>query len=64
VIGVFNDDSLEQQIPSSLLLGVLTGAFFVLGFLFLIIIATTARRIERFDEYTAELRRKWGEDVV
>jgi hypothetical protein len=48
----------------SLFLGFLAGAFFVLSFVMLLIIAVTARRIERFDEYTAELRKKWGADAV
>jgi len=47
-----------------LLLSILIGLFFGLGLLFLALIITTARRIERFDEYTAEIREKWGEDVV
>jgi hypothetical protein len=42
----------------------ITFLFFLLSVLFLIIIITTERRIERFDEYTAEIRKKWGDDVV
>ncbi|WP_338833294.1 hypothetical protein [Bradyrhizobium septentrionale] len=50
--------------PARLILGVLTGGFFVLGFGFLAIISDTERRLEKFDEYTAEVRRKWGGDDV
>ena len=28
------------------------------------LIVSTARRIERFDEYKAEIRKKWGEDAI
>jgi hypothetical protein len=34
------------------------------SFIFLLLLAQTARRIDRFDEYTAELRKKWGDAVV
>jgi preprotein translocase subunit SecG len=54
---------LPDHLPS-LFLGFLAGAFFVLSLVLLLIIAVTARRIERFDEYTAELRKKWGNDVI
>jgi preprotein translocase subunit SecG len=50
--------------PTHFLLAFLTGGFFGLSLVLLLIIATTARRIERFDEYTAEVRTKWGDDVV
>jgi hypothetical protein len=43
---------------------VLTFVFFLFSFLFLAIIIGTARRIERFAEYTAEIRKKWGDDAV
>jgi hypothetical protein len=45
-------------------LSLLAFLFFLLSILFLILIVTTERRIERFDEYTAEIRTKWGNDVV
>jgi SNF family Na+-dependent transporter len=55
--------TLPDHLPS-LFLGFLAGALFVLSLVLLLIIAATARRIERFDEYTAELQKKWGADVV
>jgi hypothetical protein len=39
-------------------------AFLVFSVLFVGLIVSTARRIERFDEYKAEIRKKWGEDVI
>jgi hypothetical protein len=51
-------------LPNTVLLAILTLLFFLLSVLFLVIIAVTARRLERFDEYTAEIRDKWGDDVV
>jgi hypothetical protein len=42
----------------------LAAIFFLVSVLFLIIIVETARRLDRFDEYKAELRKKWGDDVV
>jgi hypothetical protein len=51
-------------LPNNALLAILTLLFFLLSVLFLVIIAVTARRLERFDEYTAEIRNKWGDDVV
>jgi hypothetical protein len=50
--------------PPAVFLPLLMALFFLLSALFLIIIVATARRIERFDEYTAEIRAKWGADVV
>jgi hypothetical protein len=43
---------------------VLTFLFLLLSLVFIIVIMQTARRIERFDEYTAEIRKKWGDDAV
>jgi hypothetical protein len=37
---------------------------FMLSIVLLITIAATARRIERFDDYTAQIRAKWGNDAV
>jgi hypothetical protein len=45
-------------------LPILMAVFFLLSALFLAMIVATARRIERFDEYTAEMRAKWGPNVV
>jgi hypothetical protein len=41
-------------------------AFFlgVFALLFMVIIAGTARQIERFEQYQAEIRKKWGEDAI
>jgi hypothetical protein len=61
--GNLNLDFKLEDLPS-LFLGFLAGASFMLSFVFLLILAQTARRIDRFDEYTAELRKKWGYDVV
>ena len=36
----------------------------VLAILFMIVIAETARHIEQFEQYQAEIRRKWGDDVI
>jgi hypothetical protein len=37
---------------------------FLVSFLSIFLIINAARRIERFDEYTAEIRKKWGDDAV
>jgi hypothetical protein len=61
-------EPLSQDTPyfhqPTFFLSFLTFVIFLLSFLFLAIIIGTARRIDRFDEYTAEIRRKWGDDVV
>lgn len=47
---------------------VFSGAFAILFFTISVVclfaIPATARRIERFDDYTAQIRAKWGDDVV
>jgi hypothetical protein len=57
------DDFLTVH-PARAILGILTGGLFMLGIVFLIIIPSTERRLEHFDEYTAEVRKKWGDDAV
>jgi hypothetical protein len=47
----------------TVVLFVLTFLFLLLSLLFIILIMQTARRIERFDEYTAEIQKKWGNEV-
>jgi hypothetical protein len=47
--------------PMLLLLSVLFG---VLSVLFTVVIAETARHIEQFEQYRAEIRGKWGDDVI
>jgi uncharacterized membrane protein len=47
--------------PMLLLLAVLFG---VLSVLFMVVIAETARHIEQFEQYRAEIRKKWGDDVI
>ena len=49
---------------STAFLFVLTLRFLMLSLMFIIVIISTARRIERFDDYTAEIRAKWGDDVI
>jgi hypothetical protein len=61
--GTFDETSLFQS-PHTVFLSLISSLFFLLSLLFLVIIVTTERRIERFDEYTAEIRKKWGDDVV
>jgi hypothetical protein len=36
----------------------------VLAIMFMVVIAETARHIEQFEQYQAEIRKKWGEDVI
>ncbi|MGY4370736.1 MFS family permease [Bradyrhizobium sp. LB1.3] len=50
--------------PARFVIGLLSGAFFALGAVFLVTISATERRIDNFDEYTAEVREKWGDDAV
>jgi hypothetical protein len=45
----------------TLLLTLLFGIFAVV---FMVIIAETARHIEQFEQYQAEIRKKWGDDVI
>jgi UDP-N-acetylmuramyl pentapeptide phosphotransferase/UDP-N-acetylglucosamine-1-phosphate transferase len=47
--------------PVLLILAVFLGVFAVL---FMDVIAETARHIEQFEQYQAEIRRKWGDDVI
>jgi|HubBroStandDraft_6_1064221.scaffolds.fasta_scaffold354781_3 fatty acid desaturase len=44
-----------------LLLAFLLGVF---ATLFMVIIAGTARQIEQFEQYKAEIRKKWGDHVI
>ena len=47
--------------PVLLLLTVLLPVFAIL---FMVVIAETARHIEQFEQYQAEIRKKWGDDVI
>ena len=47
--------------PVLLLLAVLLPVFAIL---FMVVIAETARHIEQFEQYQAEIRKKWGDDVI
>jgi hypothetical protein len=47
--------------PLLLLFAFVLGIFAVL---FMVIIAATARQIEQFEQYQAEIRKKWGDDVI
>ena len=42
----------------------LTFLFGVFAAVFMIVIAETARHIERFEKYQAEIRKKWGDDAI
>jgi hypothetical protein len=42
----------------------LSALFLCFSVLSLVVIAITDRRIQKFDEFTTEMRAKWGEDVV
>lgn len=44
-----------------LLLAFLLGIFTLV---FMVVIASTARQIEQFEQYQAEIRKKWGEDAI
>jgi hypothetical protein len=48
----------------TIFLYLLAALFLCFSLLSLVIIAMTDRRIQNFDEYTAEVRKKWGDDVV
>jgi hypothetical protein len=61
--GELGETTLLPSQPT-IFLSLLTFLFFLLGILFVILIPITDRRIERFDDYTAEIRKKWGDDVV
>jgi hypothetical protein len=61
--GTLVEDTVLQHQPV-FFLSFLTFVFLLLSFLFLAIIIGTARRIDRFAEYTAEIRKKWGDDAV
>ena len=42
----------------------LTFLFGVFAAVFMIVIAETARHIEQFEKYQAEIRKKWGDDAI
>jgi hypothetical protein len=42
----------------------LTFLFGVFAAVFMVVIAETARHIEQFEKYRAEIRKKWGDDVI
>jgi hypothetical protein len=50
--------------PAAMSLYLVAVLFFLLSVLWLVVIAGTERRIQKFGEYTAEMRKKWGDDVV
>jgi hypothetical protein len=62
--GDLNGGGLLVVDPITFALILLTAMLFLTSFLFIAIIITTARRIERFDEYTTEIRAKWGNDAI
>jgi hypothetical protein len=41
-----------------------TFVFAIFAVVFMVTIAETARHIEQFEEYQAEIRKKWGDDVI
>jgi hypothetical protein len=53
-------------IPAPAALNLFVAAFVCTIFCFIFIggIITTARRLERFDQYKAEVRKKWGDDAI
>jgi hypothetical protein len=59
----FTATDLSTNNPTMALI-LLTAMFFLVSCFCIAIILTTARRIDRFDEYTAEIRAKWGNDAV
>jgi hypothetical protein len=61
--GTFDETSLFPS-QHTVFLSLIASLFFLLSILFLVIIVTTDRRIERFDDYTAEIRKKWGDDAI
>jgi hypothetical protein len=68
VIMVLKYQNLEQASellnPPGIFFVLTTLLFLLFSLLFLIVIIGTSRRIEHFEEYTAEIRKKWGEDAV
>jgi len=60
--GLVDDSLIPNQHTAFLSLFAI--ALLVFSLLCLAIIVTTARRIERFDEYTTEIRKKWGDNAV
>jgi amino acid permease len=42
----------------------LTFPFGVFAAVFMVVIAETAKHIEQFEQYQAEIRKKWGDDVI
>jgi hypothetical protein len=48
-------------LPNPLLLGAFL--FGIFAALFIIVVAATARRIEQFEQYQAEIRKKWGKTL-
>lgn len=50
------------DLPNPLLL--MAFVFGIVAVFFIAVIAATARQIERFEQYQAEIRKKWGEDAI
>jgi hypothetical protein len=53
-----------QLSPPDIFLPLLAIFSLLISTLMLISIFVTSQRIERFDDYAAELRKKWGDDVI
>jgi hypothetical protein len=49
---------------NTVILPALIGIFFMVMIALMAAIGETARRIDRFDEYKAEIRAKWGDDAI
>ena len=61
--GTLREDTVLLHQPV-FVLSFLTFIFLLLSFLCIVVIISTARRIDRFDEYTVEIRKKWGDDAI
>jgi hypothetical protein len=61
--GEFIEGSILPSQPT-VFLSLMAFVFLLLSFLCISLIINAARRIERFDEYTREIRKKWGDDAV
>jgi hypothetical protein len=52
--------AVEPVGPSVVILLVLAVAFAVFALAFMLVLHTTARQLDRFDDYKAELEQQWG----
>lgn len=68
VIAVLRYQTLAQaellNLPNLFLVLAAIFFLFLLSPVFLVAIIDTSRRIEHFEEYTAEIRKKWGDDAI